>query len=72
MTGRDLHGRFTPGNEYARRGGLARAAALSPARRRAIAKAGFAELARRHFDGRTRKAAAWLFDPMGIKQEKTR
>jgi hypothetical protein len=50
--------------------GKSRAAKLTPERRHAIAKAGFAALAERRFGGRKRKAAAWLFDPLGYHTPK--
>lgn len=44
MTGRDSRGRFTSGNPDASTGGKARAARLTPERRRAIAAAGWAAI----------------------------
>jgi hypothetical protein len=46
--------------EAARLGGLARAARLSPARRRAIARMGFAALVEKRFGGDRRAAINWL------------
>lgn len=60
MTGRDDAGRFLPGNGYASAGGRARAAKLTPQRRREIAAAGLAALAARQFGGDRAAAAAWL------------
>jgi hypothetical protein len=71
MTGHDDHGRFTAGNPFASSGGRARAETLTPERRREIAKVGFAALAEQMFYGRRRKAAAWLFDPLGYRTENT-
>jgi hypothetical protein len=69
MTGRNARGQFTPGNGFASIGGRARAAQLPPEQRRAIAQAGFRALAARRFEGRTRRCAAWLFDPLGYRSE---
>ena len=68
MTGRDERGRFVAGHPFARLGGLARAAALTPERRSEIARLGFAALTAQRFGGRRRKCAAWLFDPLGYRQ----
>jgi len=57
---RDRYGRFTRGNHYAKRGGHARAAALSPRRRRQIAKQGWRGLVARHFAGDERAAKRWV------------
>ena len=46
--------------EAARLGGLARAARLTPARRRAIARMGFAALVEKRFGGDRRAAIEWL------------
>jgi hypothetical protein len=46
--------------EAARLGGLARARALSPARRSAIAARGFAALVEKRFAGDRRAAVTWL------------
>jgi hypothetical protein len=46
--------------EAARLGGLARARALSPARRSAIAARGFAALVEKRFGGDRRAAVTWL------------
>ncbi|MCO6450407.1 MAG: hypothetical protein J5I90_06420 [Caldilineales bacterium] len=58
--GRDSKGRFTRGNPYAARGGRARAQALSPQRRREIARLGFAALVETRFDGDSDMARGWL------------
>jgi hypothetical protein len=68
MNGHDDKGRFMPGNAYASIGGRRRAEQLTPARRHEIAKLGFAALAEQRFGGKRRKAAAWLFDPLGYRQ----
>jgi hypothetical protein len=52
-------GRFAKGNTISRRGGHARAQALTPRRRRQIAKAGWAGLVQRRFGGDERAAKAW-------------
>jgi hypothetical protein len=70
MTDRDERGRFLAGNRLASAGGKARAEKLTPEQRHAIAKAGFAALATKYFDGRRRKCAAWLFDPLGYQTER--
>lgn len=57
---RDSYGRFTKGNQIAKRGGYARAAALSPRRRRQIAKRGWAGLVNRRFNGDLSAAKAWV------------
>ena len=68
---RDAMGHFVKGNTICTIGGKARMAALSPAEKRALARQGFNALAGKYFDGRKRKCAAWLFDPLGL-QELTR
>ena len=55
-------GWFTKGNPYASMGGRARAAKLTPERRREIARAGLQGLADKHFEGDVARAAAWLSD----------
>jgi hypothetical protein len=60
MAGRDPLGRFAPGNEYAGDGGRARAAQLSPQRRREIARAGWEGLIRRRFGGDREAAERWF------------
>lgn len=60
LTGRDAGGLFTRGNPWASKGGQARAAALSPERRRQIAAAGWAGFVARRFGGDPARAAAWL------------
>lgn len=57
---RDAYGRFVKGNAIAKRGGHARAAALSPRRRRKIAKQGWRGLVKRRFAGDERAAKAWV------------
>ena len=48
---RGKRGRFTKGNPEAAQGGRARAATLSPERRRAIARQARAAMVRKHFGG---------------------
>ncbi len=60
MSDRDASGRFIPGNPTASKGGKARAAMLPPARRRAIAAAGFAAFVVKHFAGDRQAATSWL------------
>ncbi len=60
MADRDAKGRFTAGNEWASKGGRARARALSPQRRREIARMGFAAMVDRHFEGDKKAAVDWL------------
>lgn len=57
---RDKRGRFTKGNRISKRGGHARAAALSPRRRRQIAKQGWNGLVQKHFNGDDRAAKLWF------------
>ena len=64
---RDAQGHFLPGNTIAVMGGKARMAALTAAEKRALARQGFNALAGKYFDGRKRKCAAWLFDPLGYR-----
>ena len=59
--GRDARGRFTAGNDFAERGGAARAAKLTPERRKAIAT-GYRALVERRFDGDHERAKSWLGD----------
>ena len=66
---RDARGRFVTGNSFASLGGKARATKLTPSERRQIAKIGFQALAYRYFNGKRRKAAAWLFDPLGYHRQ---
>lgn len=56
---RSRNGRFAKGNRISQRGGRARAAALSPRRRRQIAKAGWAGLVAKRFGGDERAARTW-------------
>lgn len=56
---RKRNGQFAKGNTISRRGGHARAKALSPRRRRQIAKQGWAGLVARRFGGDERAAKAW-------------
>ena len=60
MTGRDDLGRFAPGNGFASSGGRARAAALTPERRRQIARAGWLALVDKRFDGNASEAARYI------------
>lgn len=60
MTGRDKRGRFISGHPWASSGGKARARALDPERRRAIARAGWRGLVARRFDGDSQRAREWL------------
>lgn len=48
---RDHRGRFARNNRIASQGGRARAAALTPRRRRAIARKGYRSMVARHFAG---------------------
>jgi general stress protein YciG len=64
MTGRDDRGRFARGNAEARRGGQARAQALTPERRREIARAGWLAVVTKRFGGDAEAAAAYL-DSLG-------
>ena len=57
---RDERGRFTEGNAYASMGGRVRAERLTPARRQAIARAGWQGLVEHRFHGDEAAAAAWL------------
>ncbi len=50
-TDRDARGRFAPGNQVSSQGGRARAAKLSPRRRKAIARKGYRTMVTRHFGG---------------------
>jgi hypothetical protein len=69
MSERDAHGRFMPGNRTSVAGGKARMAGLSKWQRRELASYGFRMLAYRRFGGRRRACAAWLFDPLGYRQQ---
>ena len=60
MTERDNLGRFVPGNTLASKGGRARAAALTPERRRQIARAGWLALVAKRFDGDASEAARYI------------
>jgi hypothetical protein len=60
MSGRDTLGRFASGNPYAGDGGRARAARLTPERRREIARAGWLGLVARRFGGDREAAARWF------------
>ncbi len=60
MVNRDAKGRFTAGNEWASKGGRARAKALPAERRKEIARLGFAAMVERHFAGDRQKATDWL------------
>lgn len=57
---RDRRGRFTKGNQISKRGGQARAKALTPQQRQAISRKGWAALVRKHFDGDEVAAKAWF------------
>ena len=54
------NGQFAPGNSISSRGGRARAAKLSPRRRRQIAKSGWVGLVDRRFGGDERAAKLWV------------
>ena len=56
---RKANGKFAKGNTISKRGGHARARALSPRRRRQIAKQGWAALVARRFAGDERAAKRW-------------
>jgi hypothetical protein len=56
------HTGFTQGNAYAAEGGRARAAKLSPERRREIARAGWLGRVRRQFGGDVDAARAYIAD----------
>jgi len=51
MSDRDARGRFMAGNQFARAGGQARAAKLSPRRRKTIARKARRAMVRKHFAG---------------------
>lgn len=57
---RDSRGRFTPGNSAASVGGHARAATLTPRKRRAIARKGYRAMVARHFSGDARAQRTYL------------
>lgn len=57
---RDARGRFVRGNGVASDGGRARAAKLTPRRRRQIARKGRAALVRKHFHGDDRAQRHYL------------
>lgn len=57
---RGAGGKFAKGNTISQRGGQARAAKLSPRRRRKIAKQGWAGLVQRRFGGDERAAKQWI------------
>ena len=57
--GRGARGRFTSGNEYASHGGQARAAKLTPERRRAIARAACWARVLKRFAGDEAAAKSW-------------
>ncbi len=59
-TDRNAAGHFLPGNTTAQRGGQARAAKLSPARRQEIARAGWQALVERHFAGDEQAAGEYI------------
>lgn len=60
LTDRNRLGRFLPGNSTAQRGGQARAAALPPERRQAIARAGWQALVEQRFAGDHQAAAEYI------------
>lgn len=60
MTGRDAHGRFTPGNPYASKGGKARAERLTSEQRKEIARKGFYGLVAQRFNDDRDAACSWL------------
>lgn len=61
MADRDpVTGRFLPGHSLASKGGKARAAALTPERRRDIARQGRQAMIARHFNGDAYAADQWL------------
>ena len=62
MTGHDERGRFARGNGWASVGGRARAARLSPERRREIARAGWRGLVAKRFGGDVVAAKRFLGD----------
>lgn len=57
---RDKRGRFVRGNRISKQGGHARAKALTPKRRRLIAKQGWRGLVTKQFGGDERAARAWF------------
>jgi hypothetical protein len=65
MADRDAHGRFVKGHRLASRGGRARAAKLTAAQRRAIAKKGWRAMVAKHFDG-DQEAAKEFFWKKGL------
>lgn len=62
MNGRDEHGRFTSGNDFASLGGHARAKALTPEQRKACSSAGFRGLAEKRFGGDVAAAKKYIAD----------
>ncbi len=60
MPDKDPQGRFTPGNGYASIGGRRRAETVPPARRAAIARAGWQGLVVHRFAGDADAARRWL------------
>ena len=62
---RDSRGRFAPGNAYASKGGLARAAKLSRRRRRQIARMGYRAMVEKHVLGDYR-AQRHYFAALGV------
>lgn len=59
-TDRNTQGRFLPGNRTAVLGGQARAAALPPERRQAIARQGWQALVEQRFAGDPQAAAEYI------------
>ena len=62
---RNAKGQFMSDNTIAVQGGKARMARLTQVEKRALAKLGFAGLAKGFKS--TRACAAWLFDPLGYR-----
>lgn len=56
---RNCKGQFVPGNSIARKGGKARARALKPERRSAIARMGWDAMVDKHFEGDQEAAKRW-------------
>ncbi|MCB0182652.1 MAG: hypothetical protein KDE31_00225 [Caldilineaceae bacterium] len=57
---RNRNGQFARGNSISKRGGRARAHALTPTRRRQIARQGWRGLVAKRFDGDERAAKLWV------------
>ena len=67
---RKPNGQFATGNKISRRGGLARARALTPQRRREIAESGLTALANKYFQGDRKRALDWLIARGLFEQDK--